>query len=140
MSPSFGSIAGACQIVAPPRRYSPFGHVLAPGSPGPAVVYQRQPCLPLAASSCCMNERVPYSAPTSPRWIFPSTLPVLWSSATTVPSSCPTYTRPSPSATPRLSQPQQTVVIAGLIPDLYSQRILPVATLTANVSSSPVVW
>jgi len=71
--------------------------------------------------------------------IRPDRLPVFWSSATTLPSSCPKYTRPSPSATPRLSHPQQTVVIACEIPEFVPPEIFPVATLDANASSSPVV-
>jgi len=62
--PSFGSTAGACQIGAPPRRYSfePAGHVSAPGSPGPAVVNQRHTGLPDAASIAWRNDRVPVLA------------------------------------------------------------------------------
>ena len=47
-------------------------------------------------------------------------------------------TFPSPIATPRLSQPQQTLLIFWLIPESYFQRILPLSTSTANTSSSPV--
>ncbi len=55
-----------------------------------------------------------------------------------MPSSWPRYTRPEPMATPRFSQPQQTVVISWEMPDVYFQRIFPSARLTANTSSSPV--
>jgi hypothetical protein len=55
-----------------------------------------------------------------------------------MPSSCPMNTFPSPSATPRESQPQQIVSIFWLMPDSYFQRIFPPATSTAKTSSSPV--
>ena len=48
------------------------------------------------------------------------------------------YTLPSPSATPRDSQPQQTVLIFWFRFALYCQRISPVSALTAKTSSSPV--
>ncbi len=72
--------------------------------------------------------------------VFQTTLPVVWSSATIWPSSWPMKTMPSPSATPRLSQPQQTVSIFWSRFALYCQRILPVLTSTANTSSAPVAW
>jgi hypothetical protein len=43
--------------------------------------------------------------------VFHTTLPVLASRATTLASSWPKNTIPSPNATPRLIQPQQTVLI-----------------------------
>ena len=49
------------------------------------------------------------------------------------------YRRPSPMATPRLSQPQQIVEISWLMFDLCSQRIFPLSTETAKTSSLPVV-
>ncbi len=47
-------------------------------------------------------------------------------------------TLPSPMATPRLSHPQQTVVMFWSISDEYFQSTLPVATSTRNTSSLPV--
>ena len=52
-----------------------------------------------------------------------ATAPVFASSATSWPSSRPRKIRPSPYATPRLVQPQQTTSIAGSSSDLYDQRI-----------------
>src|SRR4029453_6619404 len=71
--------------------------------------------------------------------VFHTTLPVLASSATTLASSWPKNTIPSPNATPRLSQPQQTVVIFWSIPDQYSQRNSPVLAFRAKTSSLPVI-
>jgi len=49
--------------------------------------------------------------------IFQTTPPVIWSRATSVPSSWATKTFPSPIATPRLSHPQQAVLIVWSIPE-----------------------
>ena len=71
--------------------------------------------------------------------VFHSTLPLPWSSATSLPSSWPRYTLPSPSATPRLVQPQQTVVIFGLSWAWYTHFVAPVVALMAKTSSAPVI-
>jgi len=47
-------------------------------------------------------------------------------------------TLPSPRATPRFSQPQQTVLIDWSRFPVYFHRILPVSTLSAKTSSCPV--
>src|SRR5437870_4574387 len=60
------------------------------------------------------------------------------SSATTLASSWPENSNPSPMARPRLTQPQQIVEIFWSIPDQYSQRISPVFAFSANTSSLPV--
>src|SRR5262245_28510200 len=65
-------------------------------------------------------------------------LPVSASSASKVPSSLPRNTLPSPSATPRLSQPQHTVEMFWSSPDLCSQISAPVLASSANTSSLPV--
>ena len=46
---------------------------------------------------------------------------------------------PSPIAKPRLSQPQQTLVIFWSMPDQRSHRNSPVFAFSANTSSLPVV-
>ena len=45
---------------------------------------------------------------------------------------------PSPIASPRLSQPQQTVVICWSMPDQRSHCCSPVLAFSANTSSLPV--
>src|SRR5882724_10958156 len=70
--------------------------------------------------------------------VFHTTLPVFISRATTLVSSWPKNNIPSPMARPRLSQPQQMVLIFWLIPDQYSQRISPVLAFSAKTSSLPV--
>src|SRR4051794_23039718 len=69
---------------------------------------------------------------------FHTSLPVLISSATTLASSWPRNSIPSPIASPRLSQPQQTVEIFWSMPDQRSHRISPVLAFIANTSSLPV--
>src|SRR5262249_59998625 len=71
--------------------------------------------------------------------VFHTTLPVLASRATTLASSWPKNTFPSPNATPRFTQPQQTVLIFWSMPDQYSQRNSPVLAFTAKASSLPVI-
>src|SRR5258708_29718358 len=61
------------------------------------------------------------------------------SSATTLASSWPKNSRPSPMARPRLTQPQHTVEIFWSIPDQYSHRIAPVLASSAKTSSLPVM-
>src|SRR6185369_11398339 len=68
-----------------------------------------------------------------------TTLPVSRSSATSLPSSWPTNTFPSPSPTPRLVQPQQTDVSFGSRRASYCQRILPSSIDSANTSLAPVL-
>src|SRR4029453_1215246 len=69
--------------------------------------------------------------------VFHTTLPVFMSSATTLASSWPMYSSPSPMARPRLTQPQQIVEIFWSMPDQCSQMIAPVLALSANTSSLP---
>src|SRR6058998_1790060 len=71
--------------------------------------------------------------------VFHTTLPVLASRATTLASSWPKNTSPSPNATPRFNQPQQTVLIFWSMPDQYSQRNSPVLAFSAKASSLPVI-
>src|SRR6202023_2841538 len=70
--------------------------------------------------------------------VFHTSLPDLRSSATTLASSCPRNSIPSPIARPRLSHPQHTVEIFWSMPDQRSHRISPVLALSANTSSLPV--
>src|SRR6516165_1910385 len=67
-----------------------------------------------------------------------TSLPVLMSSATTLASSWPTNSMPSPIASPRLSQPQHTTDIFWSIHDQRCHRISPVLAFSAKTSSSPV--
>ena len=55
-----------------------------------------------------------------------------------MPSSGPTNTLPSPTATPRLSQPQQTVLIFCSRCDRCCQISAPVRASSANTSSLPL--
>src|SRR5215471_1727707 len=66
--------------------------------------------------------------------VFHTSLPVLMSSATTLASSWPRNNIPSPIATPRLSQPQHTLVSFWSIPDQRSHGISPFLALSANTS------
>src|SRR5215469_16588252 len=70
--------------------------------------------------------------------VFQTTPPVLMSRATTVVSSCPKNSSPSPIARPRLARPQQRARLRE-IPDQYSQRISPVLAFSAKTSSLPVI-
>src|SRR5436309_3028002 len=70
--------------------------------------------------------------------VFHTTLPVFMSRATTLASSWPKNSSPSPMARPRLTQPQHTVEIFCSMPDQYSQRISPVFPFSAKTSSLPV--
>ena len=65
-------------------------------------------------------------------------LPESASSATRFPSSLPRYTRPSPIATPRLVQPQHTVLMLSSRLPLYCQIVLPLLTSSAKTSFAPV--
>src|SRR6266436_3952960 len=60
------------------------------------------------------------------------------SSATTLASSWPTNTIPSPIASPRLSQPQHALVRLWSIHDQRFHWISPVLALSAKTSSLPV--
>ena len=71
--------------------------------------------------------------------VFHTTLPVFMSSATTLASSWPKNSIPSPMARPRLTQPQHTVEIFWSMPDQYSHRISPVLAFSAKTSSLPVM-
>jgi len=70
---------------------------------------------------------------------LPSELAGFMSIATTLASSWPKNSRPSPMARPRLTQPQHTVEIFWSIPDQYSHRIAPVLASRAKTSSLPVM-
>src|ERR1700730_11265813 len=70
--------------------------------------------------------------------VFHTTSPVFMSKDTTVPSSCPKNSNPSPMARPRLAQPQQRARLRET-PDQYSQRICPVLAFSAKTSSLPVI-
>src|SRR5215468_2258054 len=58
--------------------------------------------------------------------------------ATKLPSSKPEKTLPSPTATPRLSQPQQISELVCGISDCHSHIVLPVFASSAKMSSLPV--
>src|ERR1700682_4038400 len=57
--------------------------------------------------------------------------------AITDPSSRPEKTSPPPRATPRLSQPQHTVVMLWSRPERYSHNSWPVRASNASTSSLP---
>src|SRR6266550_2058511 len=71
--------------------------------------------------------------------VFHTSLPVFVSSATTLASSRPKKSNPSPRAKPRLTQPQQRAEIFLSISDQYSQRIAPVLASRAKTSLLPVM-
>src|SRR5262245_47963297 len=71
--------------------------------------------------------------------VFQATLPVFMSSATTLASSWPKKSSPSPMARPRFTHPQHAVEIFWSMPDQYSHRISPVLALSAKTSSLPVM-
>jgi hypothetical protein len=71
-------------------------------------------------------------------FVFHTTWPVVWSSATSEPSSWATKTLPSPRATPRASQPQQTVAFDWFVSEWYVHRCAPVVASSAKTSSLPV--
>src|SRR5262245_16378907 len=71
--------------------------------------------------------------------VFQATLPVFMSSATTLASSWPKKSSPSPMARPRFTHPQHAVEIFWSIPDQYSHRISPVLALSAKTLSLPVM-
>ncbi len=72
-------------------------------------------------------------------WIDHATFPVARSSATSRPSSSPSNTLSSLSATPLLFQPQQTEVMFGSTFADHCQRISPVSIDSANTSLAPVL-